>query len=218
MTDGVEGTLIDAGLGPGTAQILENIRGDGIDPGIVKRVALTHAHADHGGGCAAMKRALGVEIYAPKGTRAWLENADEDAINLTRAKAAGGYARDYKLEPVEVAAELDDGDALPAGGLVLEVMRMPGHTNEHNCYLLRTDGKTGLFSGDFVFWQGKILLLYTQDCSIWDYGQSMDRLRGFGLDRLFPGHGAVALTDAQSHVDAALAAFDTLGLPPVRFA
>ncbi len=213
VTDGTGGALIDAGLGPGTDQIIENIRRDGVDPEVIDKVVVTHPHADHAGGCSALRSALGLEVVVPAGAKAWLEEADEDAINLTRAKKGGNYDPEYRLEPVKVAGELSDGDTFSAGGLELEVMWTPGHTSTHNCYVLRVDGTVNLFSGDFVFCQGRILQINTPDASMPDYAKSMERFRGFGLDGLFPGHGAITITRAQEHVNIAIAAFDRLGIP-----
>ncbi|MDP6184556.1 MAG: MBL fold metallo-hydrolase [Gammaproteobacteria bacterium] len=214
ITDGTSATLIDAGLGPGTDRIIENIEEDGVDPASIERLAVTHPHADHAGGCAALKKALGVEVYVPTGAKHWLEEADEDGINLTRAKNAGGYYPEYRLEPVKVDFEVSDGDKVPAGTLQLETVWTPGHTSKHVCFVLRTGRTTSVFSGDFVFYQGRILQINTPDASLPDYSASMDRFRDFGIDGLYPGHGAISVSGGQSHVDRALAAFDRLAVPP----
>jgi glyoxylase-like metal-dependent hydrolase (beta-lactamase superfamily II) len=214
VTDGTSGTLIDAGLGPGTDRIIENIKEDGVDPESIERLAVTHPHADHAGGCAAFKKTLGVEVYVPEGAKQWLEEADEDGINLTRAKKAGGYYPGYELEPVKVDYEISGGDKVPAGSLQMEAVWTPGHTSKHVCFVLRTARATSVFSGDFVFCGGRILQINTPDASLPDYSESMDRFRDFGIDGLFPGHGAITVSGGQSHVDKALAAFDRLGVPP----
>lgn len=214
VTDGSSAVLVDAGLGPGTDQIIENIRRDGLDPQTIERVLVTHAHADHAGGCAALKRALGLRVFVPRGAKRWLEEADADAIDLNRAKRAGGYYPEYELEPVGVDGELGDGDAIQVGELELRTVRTPGHSATHNCYTFKQAGRVHLFSGDFVFWQGRISLLYTSDASVYDYGQSMEKFRGAGIDALFPGHGAFTISGGQEHIDKALAAFDRLGVPP----
>ena len=214
VTDGVSGLLIDAGLGPGTKQIVSNIENDGIDPACIDRVVITHAHADHAGACAALKRTLGVDVCVPQGTKQWMEVADEEAIDLTRAKKAGLYYPEYKLEPVSVDCELSDGDFIQVGSLMLEAIWTPGHTAKHLCFVLRSEGSILAFTGDFVFWQGHILQISTPDASLPDYLASMERFRGFGIDGLVPGHGAITISDGQAHVDKALSAFDRLGIPP----
>lgn len=56
-------TLVDAGF-PGKAQIvLEAVRALGRAPSDVKHIVLTHAHPDHIGSLAALKRATGAQTY-----------------------------------------------------------------------------------------------------------------------------------------------------------
>src|SRR3954452_10485932 len=62
---GSELVLIDAGFGPGTDEILANMRADGLDPARVSKIVVTHYHADHAGGCAPLARATGAEGWAP---------------------------------------------------------------------------------------------------------------------------------------------------------
>ena len=50
---GSELALIDAGCGYDVEPILGNIRSAGFEPTRVRRLLLTHAHADHCGGAAA---------------------------------------------------------------------------------------------------------------------------------------------------------------------
>src|SRR3990170_5601933 len=53
---GSELALIDAGFWPGTEEILALMKEDGLDPERVSTIVVTHYHADHSGGAAAIKR------------------------------------------------------------------------------------------------------------------------------------------------------------------
>ena len=63
LQDGQELTLIDTGIGGSAAKILEGIAALGRRPQDVKRILITHLHADHTGGLAALKRATGAPVY-----------------------------------------------------------------------------------------------------------------------------------------------------------
>ena len=211
--DGVRGALIDAGGGFDSDLIVKNIAGDGIDPGSIDQLILTHCHGDHSGGAAWLVDNLGLKAIVPTGTRRWLEEGDEDAINLTRARAAGRYPPDYRFQTFPVEREVDAGDEIAVGSLRLEVFATRGHANPHNAYLLWDGPTTFLFSGDLVFSNGDVVLNWAPETSPWQLGQSIGQFRDFGLTGLFPGHHGISLRYGQAHIDAALAKFDTLTIP-----
>lgn len=213
VTDGKDGAIIDAGYGPSSPKIIDNIRNDGIDPNCISKLILTHCHGDHSGAGAYLVKELGLEAISPKGSKDWLEQGDEDSINLIRARAAGRYPEDYSFQTFCVAREVDEGDTIVVGSLELETYSTPGHANPHNSYLLRQGGKTYLFSGDLVFEGGEVVLNWAPETSPWLLGQSLNKFRNFGINGLFPGHHSISLEYGQSHIDAALAKFDTLTVP-----
>ena len=139
VVDGDELVLIDAGFGPGTDQIVAAMRGDGLDPSRVARIVVTHYHADHAGGCVAMARATGAEVWAPAEAAETIRVADAERIGLTWAQSFGFYPADYRLEPCEVAHGYADGERIPAGELQLEAVATPGHCDGH--YVLRLQGR-----------------------------------------------------------------------------
>ena len=50
--------LIDSGGGMAADQVVDNIRGHGVDPARVEWLLLTHAHGDHAAGAAPLKQRL----------------------------------------------------------------------------------------------------------------------------------------------------------------
>lgn len=210
---GDEIVLIDAGFGPGTEEILEQMRCDGLDPSAVSRIVVTHYHADHAGGCAAMARATGAEVWAPTEAAATIRVADADQIGLTWAQSFGFYPADYVWEPCEVAKEYRDGDRIPAGSLTLEAIATPGHCMGH--YVLRLAGRSRsyLFASDLVFWGGAIILQNVPDSNLQQYAASMNRVAALEFDALLPGHHMISLTDGRRHVLAAANDFNRIGLP-----
>ncbi|MDE2867903.1 MAG: MBL fold metallo-hydrolase [Chloroflexota bacterium] len=206
--------LIDAGVGLEPELILANVRAAGFDPANIETVALTHAHADHGGGSGPLHELTGAEVLAPGPAADWLRQADEESISLPRARAGGTYPSDFHLPPCSSAVSIAEGDTIQVGEARLSPIDTPGHARVHVSYLLEGDDRPGLFGGDVVFREGKILLLSTPDCSIQDLVVTMRRLGELDFEALYPGHAGVSLRRGRQHVDAALRVFDAEEIPP----
>ena len=93
------------------------------------------------------------------------------------------------------------------------MLETPGHCAGHACFVLNSNGKTGLFSGDMLFFGGVIALQRIWDCDVQAHIQSLERLRGLEVDMFFPGHLAFSLKHGQRHIDAALARLDRMLIP-----
>lgn len=210
---GDELALIDAGFGPGTDRILELMRADGLDPERVTKIFVTHYHADHAGGAAAMKRATGAELCAPAEAAPAIRVADADAIGLNWAKRFGFYPADYEWEPAEVEHELADGDRIAVGGLELEVIATPGHCDGHTCLRLTGGDRVSVFASDLVFWGGAIILQNVPDANLQLYAESMNRVAALEFDALLPGHHMISLENGRRHAELAAAEFNRIGLP-----
>jgi glyoxylase-like metal-dependent hydrolase (beta-lactamase superfamily II) len=210
---GDEIVLVDAGFGPGTSEILDLVRADGLDPGRIARIVVTHYHADHVGGAAAMLLATGAELWAPTEAAETIRQADADQIGLSWAQSFGFYPKDYVWERSEVAHEYRDGDRIPAGGLQLEAIATPGHCMGHYVLLLQGRQSTYLFASDLVFWGGAIILQNVPDSSVQQYADSMNRAAKLEFDALLPGHHMISLRDGKRHVLAAATEFNRIGLP-----
>jgi glyoxylase-like metal-dependent hydrolase (beta-lactamase superfamily II) len=210
---GDELVMIDAGFGPGTEEIVDLMRADGLDPARVSRIVVTHYHADHAGGCAPMVRATGAELWAPAEAAEAIRTADAERIGLTWAQSFGFYPQDYVWEPCEVASEFGDGDRIPAGDLSLEAVSTPGHCSGH--YVLRLQGRESsyLFASDLVFWGGAIILQNVPDANVQEYAASMNRALELEFDALLPGHHMISLRNGRRHVEAAARDFNRIGLP-----
>ena len=205
--------LIDAGMGPGTDEILDNVSRDGLEPGRIKRIIITHYHADHAGGCAPMKRATGAELLAPVEAAPTIRVADADQIGLNWAKQFGFYPADFEWEPCEVDREYHDGESITVGSCTITAVATPGHCMGHYCLLLRGDDRVSLFSSDCVFWGGAIILQNVPDANLQQYAASMNKLAALEFDALLPGHLAVSLKNGKRHVETAARDFNRIGLP-----
>jgi len=213
LDGGSEATLIDTGVGLDVGMILDNIRASGVPAGKIGKIVLTHAHADHMGGAAQLRAALGAQVYAPWESAPWIRSADEKAVSLELAKRAGYYPEDYRLQGCPVDVELHEGDTIHVGDLELSVLETPGHCRGHCSYLARAEKRTLLFGGDLVFFGGAIILQNIPDCSLQDYAHSMGKLEGLGVNALLCGHMMLPLRDGQRHIEAALQTFRGLMVP-----
>lgn len=206
--------LVDVGAGMGAESIIRNVREAGFDPNRIRHLVLTHAHGDHAGGAARMRRLLDQpSVYLSSVVADFLREGNEQGISLDVAKQVGIYPPDYALEPCQITVELVDGAAIQVGDLTLQVLDTPGHSDGHVSLLLDHGGRRSLFAGDVVFAGGKILLQNIYDCRLDAQVRSLRKLRELGVDALLPGHLTLSLNDGQRHIERANDVLDRLLIP-----
>lgn len=216
LNSGDELALVDPGMGIDRDfdTILDNIRDDGLDPGKIRKLILTHYHCDHIGAAAEAQKRLDVEVIASAFSAPVIREADEEAVALNVAKAAGFYPDEFRLPPCPVDVELVEGDFVKVGNLELETFETPGHCDGHLSFLMRGGDRVYLLGADLVFWGGKVVWQNIHDCRIDAYADSMFKMEKVDFDALIPGHLQISLTGGKAHLDAACAAFRQLGVPP----
>jgi glyoxylase-like metal-dependent hydrolase (beta-lactamase superfamily II) len=124
--------LIDPG--DESDRIVERVQASGAR---LEAIWVTHAHLDHVGGIAGVKRVWDVPIY--------LNHADEMLYRMAdRQAAAYGLLFDPPPPPDH---EIHDGDQLVVGGLGFDVMHLPGHAPGH----VVIHGHGAAFVGDVLF-------------------------------------------------------------------
>src|SRR5262247_3518580 len=82
LDGGSECALIDAGGGRDLNAILAQIEADGLDPRQVRKLLLTHAHADHAAGGAGLRERLDLDVLASPTAARYVREGDERAISL----------------------------------------------------------------------------------------------------------------------------------------
>ena len=146
--------LIDAGLKNSPRHITEAIYSMGRLPQDVVAIVVTHAHRDHTGGLAEMKRRTGAEVWMHESDATLVDGAlphrpfgpgQNRATDILRRVM--NAAPEGRPEPVSVAHQVGDGDELPFDGL--RAFHTPGHSAGHLALLLPRDGGV-LFVGDAV--------------------------------------------------------------------
>ena len=143
---------------------------------IPKMILITHSHWDHIGDTAELKRKLNIPIYIHK----------LDAPNLIKPGSDGlpGWS---SIEGVKPDKYLVDGDTIPLGNLLFEVIHTPGHTPGGSCFYCKKQHI--LFSGDTLF-QGSIGNLSLPTSNPDHMWPSLEKLAALPSETtVYPGHG-----------------------------
>ena len=137
---------------------------------------LTHAHIDHIGGIAEVRRHFDVPVY--------LHPLDLPYYTQLSARAAEMYGVPFE-QPDGPHRELADGDVLQCGGLRFTVMHVPGHAPG----LVSFNGAGLSLSGDLLF-AGSIGRTDLPLSDPFEMDASLDRFASLPEDTVvYPGHG-----------------------------
>ncbi len=199
LIDGDEGvTLIDTGLPRKEGAILGALAKVGRDLDEVAAIVITHAHVDHVGSAAVVKRATGAPLYASA--------ADAPAIRGEVANPTPPFADRVpflkpliRLLPGGAAVDVDhvvgesETSTLPGD---LEVVDTPGHTPGHRSYVLKRAGGV-MFVGDAaVATKAGEVRRGWMNRSTPDFDGSVAHLATFDFDVACFGHSAPIRTSA----------------------
>jgi metallo-beta-lactamase class B len=119
--------LIDGALPESVPQIEAHIAALGFKLKDIKILLNTHAHFDHSGGLAQLKRDTGAILIASAGDRVSLETGTYLGSETVAALSA---------PPVKVDRIIADGGAVSLGGVTLTAHLTPGHTRGCTTYTL----------------------------------------------------------------------------------
>ena len=105
----------------------------------VKQIVISHAHIDHIGGAAKLKRITGAPV---------LLNANDQML-LKMLDVQASWLGMKPPENTAIDGSLTSGDKLQAGNLVADVIHTPGHTEGSICLYFEPEKK--LIAGDTLF-------------------------------------------------------------------
>lgn len=124
--------LLDATLAENAGQIERNIESLGVPLREVKLLLSDHAHADHVGAMAQLKRDTGARFLASEGDRWALENGRNEGDN------------NYGVMPfdrIQVDEVISDGQQVSLGDVVLTAHLTPGHTRGCTSWSITVDDR-----------------------------------------------------------------------------
>lgn len=178
-------TLIDSGMSRFAGRILGQLVRAGYAPHDVKRILITHAHLDHGGGAHRLQAATGAAVAVS----ALEAGAIRGTHEMPRARTARmSLLPRMMFSPTPVARELHEGDVIPEslGGLI--AVATPGHTLGHLSFWSPSRGV--LFTGDVVL--HTLGIAYPLPALSFDMAlqhQSVQKIAALEPDALLFGHG-----------------------------
>ncbi len=199
-------TIIEGGTGAMGALLDEQMQRLGIDKGGVKQVVIPHGHPDHVMAVPILRELFpGVTVLASEiaaGTlcaeRAMAFFCDVDG-QLTESMLKGGLiAESHCPKPLEemqipVDAHLAEGDVIDAGGIKLNVLHTPGHSDcSHSLHepergILFISDASGYYMPEFDCWWPNYFTSFAT------YLESMQRLAALDAEILCLGHLAVII-------------------------
>ena len=154
----------------------------------IKRVIISHYHADHIYGMQVFK-ALGAEIWAHKAGQEYI-GSDEAQLRLAQRREVLHPWMDASTQVLQADLWLDGDTGFEMGGLHFELRHVgPAHSSEDIAMFVKEDGV--LYSGDLVF-KGRVPFVGNADSRMWL--QALDKLIAYTPKFMIPGHGAASST------------------------
>ncbi|HVG07084.1 MAG TPA: subclass B3 metallo-beta-lactamase [Thermoanaerobaculia bacterium] len=128
--------LLDGGFVETVPLIRESVKKLGFKIEDVKILLNTHAHYDHAGGLAELKKLTGARLHA----------SEADAPALARGgKDDPLFGDQFLFPPVQADRLVKDGDTVTLGGSTLTARLTPGHTAGCTTWTMKVDGLNVVF-------------------------------------------------------------------------
>jgi glyoxylase-like metal-dependent hydrolase (beta-lactamase superfamily II) len=181
--------LVDAGMPGYSNRVLRKM--SSIGQRGLRLIFITHAHIDHYGSAAELRRVTNAPIA--------IHHADEDAMSrgespLGEPRGRGRLVSSFmplaerliRLEPTKPDIVFSDGDSISDFGLNAQVLHTPGHTMGSSSLIV--EGKYA-FVGDLLSTGGKphAQRLFAKDWTAIE--ESINRVKSARPEWIYAGHG-----------------------------
>lgn len=126
--------LLNGGMPQMADLLLQNLQRRGVAPQDLRLILLSHAHADHAGSIAALKRRTGASVVANAETAVLLARGGSDDLH---------FGDGITFPPVAVDRIIMDGEVVSLGGIDFTAHFVPGHTPGSTAWTW-TDRRAGM--------------------------------------------------------------------------
>lgn len=185
--------LIDASTEKGADVVEANIQSLGFKLRDVKYLLENHAHNDHVGGLAQLKKSTGAKLLASKGDSYALEQGMHEWDNTNG---------EVKFPAVKVDKIISDGEQVRLGGISLQAVFTPGHTKGCTSWLTRDTLKgvdhSVFFLGSLSVADNRLINNKVEPTIVADYRKSFERAKAVQADILLIGHPPLIEADEKN--------------------
>ena len=193
--------LLDTGFAETVPLIQRSVEQLGFKVADIKFILGSHAHIDHTGGNAAMKRLTGASIVSSA--------ADSVVLASGGADDFSPFPKDLmRYEPIRADRVVHDGDVIELGGTRLQAHLTPGHTRGATTWSMKV--RDGDREHDVVFFSSASIVEGTRLTTtpsypgiLDDYRATLAKLQALPCDIWFAPHGGqFAMADKLARLDA----------------
>ncbi|HIE5097774.1 L1 family subclass B3 metallo-beta-lactamase [Stenotrophomonas maltophilia] len=175
--------LLDGGMPQMANHLLDNMKARGVAPQDLRLILLSHAHADHAGPVAELKRRTAAHVVTNAESAVLLARGGSDDLH---------FGDDITYPPASADRIIMDGEVVTLGGIAFTAHFMPGHTPGSTAWTW-TDTRNGkpvrIAYADSLSAPGYTLqgnVRYPQ--LIQDYRRTFATVRGLPCDLLLTPH------------------------------
>jgi glyoxylase-like metal-dependent hydrolase (beta-lactamase superfamily II) len=206
LSDADSAVLIDAGhLTCADATLTALRRTEHLGARKLTRLILTHAHSDHMGGIATLRRVYGCRVTVPAG--------EADAISRWDMRALWLDWAGQQCERFAFDTTLGDGEHFEAGGLRWDALAAPGH--DAGALMFWCAAERVLISGDALWEDGFGVVLPEPSDAIAAARRTLERIAALDVRLVIPGHGR-PFTDVQHALARSFSRLRALADDPLR--
>lgn len=179
--------LLDAATEQGANVVEANIQSLGFKLRDIKYLIESHAHSDHVGGLAQLKKSTGAKLIASKGDRYGLEHGKLDTETFNWVD---------KFPPVKVDKTIADNKEISLGGVRLQAVLTPGHTKGCTSWLTESQdngvARRVFFACSITTADSRLVNNKIYPTIVKDFRSSFARLKNITADILLVSHPGIA--------------------------